>query len=403
MIKSLFSRFSSVENDADEIENVRAPLEYVIVSKSAVERSVDDPAHLIQALSDFVTYMTGTAGYDRDLLPAGAIEAFHCHTYLTHVEAGGHAQFLGQNGEMSVALMQDVLDAMAGMKAKRHLRVAKNIAKWANKNAEVLADTDADILDGVFAKQDVAFLKAEDKDPLLARNARWIGGWPHLLIVEDAQLDEALSVAASPAAEAPAPEAEPAQPETDTDPVAFALRDTLHLAVGMAAARARPAEALIAIGDAQETDLDGVETLLWDITTTSGMRIVSTDDETGAKLQKKTDDTETEVGQLLSHVTIDELEAAQQMAEDLDAASMINALIEDAFPGATFNTASIGHARLDGNGQPDLWVIVTLDGGRKAFSVLLTINDATAFAEPTHELIAHIRRDQSAADLAEAA
>jgi hypothetical protein len=105
----------------------------------------------------------------------------------------------------------------------------------------------------------------------------------------------------------------------------------------------------------------------------------------------------------LSHVPIAELELAQQMAADLDASSLIEGLIEQAMPGAKFNMASIGHARLDGNGQPDMWVIVTLNNGRNAFSALLTPAGATAFAEPSHDVIGHVSKRDDNGDVSQAA
>ena len=65
--------------------------------------------------------------------------------------------------------------------------------------------------------------------------------------------------------------------------------------------------------------------------------------------------------------------------------------------------ASIGHALLDGNGQPDVWIIVTLDEGRRAFSALLTKSGGVAFDEPSHKLRGHVTRDGATGELSRAA
>ena len=70
------------EDANEDVVPTRTPLEYVIVPKSAVERCAEAPEALVQALVDYVTYMLETGGYGRDELPAGTIEAYHCHTYL---------------------------------------------------------------------------------------------------------------------------------------------------------------------------------------------------------------------------------------------------------------------------------------------------------------------------------
>ena len=64
--------------------------------------------------------------------------------------------------------------------------------------------------------------------------------------------------------------------------------------------------------------------LLWEIETTSGPRLVATDDEIGVRLLKRDDDgAGVSLERPLSNVPIAELEIAQQMAEDLDAATKI--------------------------------------------------------------------------------
>ena len=399
MLRSIISRMSPSEDAGEETAPTRTPLGYVIVPKSAVERCAEEPGALVQALVEFVTYMLETGGYDREELPAGAIEAFHCQTYLSHIETGGHAQFMAAHGANSEALVHDAMNAMAGMKAKRHIKAAKLFARWMAKNSEQMDEVAGDpaILESVFEKQDQVFAKAEQNEALVLKNARWIGAWPHLLIVEDAKLAEALAVAAQANAPVSPPETVEDQP---MDPVDHALSDPLSLALGMASAAARPAEALISIGEERETPEDG-NVLIWDVLTTAGKRQVITDDEIGAKLTRIPSASDTV--ETLSSVTIDELEAAQRMLGDIGASAQIRALIAEFFPDTPFCSASIGHALLDGNGQPDVWAIVTLDEGRTAFSALLTTSGAVAFEEPSHKLIGHVPRDNAAGDMSDAA
>ncbi|MBE1283525.1 MAG: DUF4375 domain-containing protein [Rhodobacteraceae bacterium] len=421
MFKMKFGGLASRALKVVPTPKAKSKLERVVVPASVVDRCVEDPAALVQAVVNYVNFMINTGRFNRTELPPGAIQAYHCDYYLAQVNNGGHAQFVGNCGGNLSFTLPDIVDGLTAMKAKEHLKLAKKMARWVKKNPDE-AEEQTGFEGGIapeLAALDAPFFELEKDHSITLMNARWIATWEHLEVVEDAKFEAVLNSSADMN-----PHKQTREAAAQVAQIAVCLSDPLRLGLGMAAGRIRPAEAMTWIGGGSYREVEGEEQLAWSLGTTEGDRFAVVDDDFGVRMygcirgdnphlkdfrgpqdldKVSLDDVMAyqpdQVGARLSEVPIDELLAAKDLAERLNAASMIAAMLDRVDSSAKFSMATLAHAGPNASGEDYLWVIVLLNDGRDAYSAIVTADQGILYSEPGQKVLLSIEASEAAAYL----
>lgn len=216
---------------------------------------------------------------------------------------------------------------------------------------------------------DNRFYEAEKTDPISARAAEWISGWPNLTKLDDdsaaAEL-KALTLANPKRARRLSAARIAHFSRTITDP--------LYVAVALGAGAINPPEALLGIRGGYHCEIEGKRQQAWVVDTDGGMRFAVVDGE-GARIYEYVDEGGTSLetfrpataGELLGTVGPSSINGAISYATGLPVAAAADLLLRRARPSADLATLS-PQGMVEGAPQPVFWIVA----GGESFAMVET-------------------------------
>jgi hypothetical protein len=365
----------------------------VIVPRSSTEKkryfdTMDE--ELTQAIVDYVNNVMHAGVYARHELPQKAIQAYHADFYRVQVGNGGHSQFIHNCGsEQFPTTVGDGLAGLEAMGAQAQHRILSEMAAWAEANpAEADAQTGFDVRAKVLDDLDTRFCDAEKHSPVTQHAARWIRGWPELLVVDDERYGAEIERLA-----AMNPFRGPRLVWRSVQNIRHQMTDHLMISVSAACGAVAPEpEAKTAVRGGWHQAIEGRQCMAWIVGTDKGARLCVAD-EAGARLYEQV---KRAAGARLSNVGAGTISGFATMARETRAPEALDLLLRTAKldPGA-----AITAWRLHDDGAT--WIAMT--GGRRVVAKItrhgaaLVNDDGTPAAT-----FAKAEIDRHAAEVAEA-
>jgi Domain of unknown function (DUF4375) len=157
----------------------------VVIPRDAIEGADEPDQAVIQAVVDYVNDIQRAGIYPRHEMPLAAMQVYYADYYLTHVNNGGHGQFIRNAGiAMLPTTAGDALAALQAMGAGAQQQILIEMLGWVKANLDEAAKQS-----GLSARADILktlddrFHAAERERPMTRLAARWIASWPGLRVV----------------------------------------------------------------------------------------------------------------------------------------------------------------------------------------------------------------------------
>ncbi|SHH09284.1 protein of unknown function [Cognatiyoonia sediminum] len=381
-------------------------LDLIVVPESAMDAFPDDPNPLVDAMVNYVNFLTQQAQFNRFEISAEAIQAYHVDYYLAQVKNGGHAQFVGNSGANLAYTLADVIDGLKAMKAFDHLALAEKMSKWVAENPED-ADAQTGAEGGIapeLAALDNPFYELEKAHPLRPIMAEWIANLEVLQAVDDRMMPRVLQ-----GIKTLNPNLRTRQSKTHIAKLVNQLSNPLFLGLGMAGAKAAKIEPLLQVGTGSNRNVDGQNTMTWFVQTTEGKRFgLST--ETGVELREYVDpngetlpvslkDTSldhitsfvpVEVGNVVNSVTHAEIDATKAVCAKLNAPIAIEMLLAKLPEDTEADYVSVRSTGQSLEDQLGASIYVVCNQGSVAYSAIVEESGARLLTEPSHDLLVQV-------------
>lgn len=381
-------------------------LDLIVVPKSAMDAYPEDANPLVEALVNYVNFLTQQAQFNRFEIPAEAIQAFHADYYLAQVNNGGHAQFVGNSGANLAYTLSDVTAALAAMGATSHLSLAEKMAEWTAKNPDE-AEAQTGFEGGIapeLAALDGPFYELEKSSPIRGYLAAWIADLEVLQVVDDAMMPRVLQGIKSLN-----PNLNARQSKSRIAKLVNQLSNPLFLGLGIAGASAQEIEPLLQIGNGSYRDVDGESQMTWFVQTTKGKRFGVSNDA-AVELRELVDTNERpisndlsnvtsedirsykpiSVGKLINSVPLAQVDVARNICESLNAPIAIELLLSKLPDDTTADFASIRSTGKSPDGKLGASICVVCNRGRAAYSVIVEESGSRIVSEPAQDVLAEI-------------
>ena len=417
MLKALLNKAKmAFESKSDSPEPVSTTPKYqqhldlIVVPQSAMDAYPEDTNPLVEAMVNYVNFLTQQAQFNRFEISSEAIQVYHADYYLAQVNNGGHAQFVGNSGANLAYTLADVTDALASMKADGHLALAQKMSDWVAANPDE-AEAQTGFEDGIapeLSALDGPFYELEKTNPMRPILAAWVAQLEVLQVVDDSLMPRVLQ-----GIKTLNPHLRTRQSKSNITKLVNQLSNPLFLGLGMAGAKAQTIEPMLHVGTGSYRDVDGESVMTWFVQTTGGDRFgLSTD--TGVELREQANAHEklmpdslqdngldhmtsfvpVEVGNVVNSVTHAEIEAARDICSKLNAPVAIEMLLAK-LPEDT--TADFVSVRSSGRGADDelgASIYVVCNQGEVAYSAVVEESGARLLSEPSHDVLAQVAGDE---------
>ena len=262
---------------------------------------------------------------------------------------------------------------------------------------------------------DIDFYNLEQDDGLRLRLAGWIAAAPNLSVVPDGNLADARAAVC-----ALNPQYADRQRTKAILNLHHQLTDPVLAAVAYACGQTRPLAPMVAMGNGSYRDVSGRKLMCLFITTTLGPRwavidgtsvaIHEGDDIDGtarearpleAPMEQNTGWTSPQVGPQLAAVTAQQVSPVIALAREFAAAATIDRLLMELDETPRIDRVTIRSAGPGPDGHPGMTLLLLLDHGTRAMTVVVTQEGAILLSEPDHTRLAGISRAQIEAHAAE--
>jgi hypothetical protein len=309
-----------------------SPLHHVIVPESAFRAACsDDPQKsyaIVQAVINFVNAMS-KAHYDRNEICQKAVQAYHLDYYYAQVLNGGHTQFASNSGANLELALADARMALSTMSAVDYLAIADGMLSWldANKgNWPQPLDYDAwyETTSKPFDSLDKAFYALDKANSLIRCNARWIAGWPELLVVSDAEYPQMIQHLA---------EANPNQSTrkrvAELTRIIGCLTSDMIVGANLACTRMQTPAFVIKIKAGQYFKLrpESDSQIFFYVQTNVGERLIAPNDDCFA-VYEVTQSSHRGPGDMLAFASRDDIDQFKTLAVRLDAGFALHSILE---------------------------------------------------------------------------
>ena len=403
---------TAFDSKSDSMEPMAAQPKYqkhldlIVVPRSAMDAFPEDPNALVEAMVNYVNFLTQQAQFNRFEIFAEATQAYHVDYYLAQVKNGSHAQFIGNSGVNLAYILADVVHGLKAMQAFDHLALAEKMSKWVAENPEY-ADAQSGVEGGMapeLTALDNSFYELEKTNPLRPALAEWVANLEVLQTVDDRIMPRILE-----GIKTLNPNLQARESKTHIAKLVNQLNNPLFLGLGMAGARAAKIEPLLEVGIGSNRNVDGQNTMTWLVQTTKGKRFgLST--ETGVELRAHIEPKDdavperlkeinfdhitafvpVEVGKVVYSVTHAEIEATKALCAKLNAPIAIDRLLAKLpeYTKADFVSVRATDQSLEGQLGASFYIVC--NQGSITYSAIVEQSGARLLIEPSNEPLAQV-------------
>lgn len=388
----------------------------IIVPQSAIDALPEDPHPLVDAVIDYVNILFNEGHFGRWEVPPLAIQAYHADYYLAQVLNGGHSQFTHNCGANLAVITEDVCDALTSMGATAYLDIFTPYTAWLRTNRDE-ARRQTGFEGGRAAPLetlDDAFFALEQTDTLRQNLAAWIAAAPNLVVVPDSRLAQARTEAC-----ATNPQFAARQRLKSIATLKMHLSDPTQVAISLACGTSQPLGALIKIGGGSYMEVGGAQEMCFSVQTTAGRRWAVIREKSvslhasiehdnpqipanplEATLEQISDYKAPEIGECLASASAEAISTVLQVAEKLNAAHAVDALLSRCASPATLDRSTIRSAGPGPDGRLGLTLLLVTNNATQAFCAVVTEAGAFLLSEPDHTRIATVSAAEIKAHMA---